>query len=74
MTNFAYGALLLGNIVYMHVLGQPMIILSSQEVIRDLMEKRSAIYSDRPRFVLLNELFVHVRHSSLASPNTTYYL
>ena len=35
-----------------------MIVLSSQEVVRDLMEKRSAIYSDRPRFVLFNELFV----------------
>lgn len=47
-----------GHILYMHVLGQPMIVLSSQEAVRDLMEKRSAIYSDRPRFVLLNELFV----------------
>lgn len=42
----------------MHILGQPMVVLSSQDAVRDLMEKRSAIYSDRPRFVLLNELFV----------------
>jgi hypothetical protein len=35
-----------------------MIVLSNQEAVRDLMEKRSAIYSDRPRFVLFNELFV----------------
>ncbi|KAF8229384.1 cytochrome P450 [Tricholoma matsutake] len=57
-----------GHILYMHVLGQPMIVLSSQEAVRDLMEKRSAIYSDRPRFVLLNELMgwqsasTHVRY------------
>ena len=42
----------------MHDQGQPTIVFSSQEGGRDLMEKRSAIYSDRPRFVLLNELFV----------------
>lgn len=63
MTNLLIGTS--GNIVYMHVLGQPMIVLSSQTVVRDLMEKRSAIYSDRPRFVLLNELFVasHSHHN-----------
>jgi hypothetical protein len=35
-----------------------MVVLSNQDAVRDLMEKRSAIYSDRPRFVLFNELFV----------------
>jgi hypothetical protein len=47
-----------GDIIYIHLLGQPMIILSSEETVRDLMDKRSSIYSDRPRFVLSSELFV----------------
>lgn len=33
-----------------------MVILNSAEAARDLLEKRSAIYSDRPRFVLFSEL------------------
>lgn len=47
---------LLGNIVYAKLLNRPMVIINSLDVARDLMEKRGAIYSDRPRFVLLNEM------------------
>lgn len=35
-----------------------MIILSSRQAARDLLEKRFAIYSDRPRLVLHCELCV----------------
>lgn len=35
-----------------------MVILSSQQAARDLLEKRFAIYSDRPRLVLHCELYV----------------
>ncbi|THH30274.1 hypothetical protein EUX98_g3897 [Antrodiella citrinella] len=45
-----------GNIVYAKLLNRPMIVTSSFEVAKDLMEKRGAVYSDRPRFVLLNEM------------------
>ena len=47
-----------GHVMYLRVLGQPMIVLSSQEAVRDLLDKRSSIYSDRPRFVLFSELYV----------------
>lgn len=37
-----------------------MIILNSIESARELLEKRGANYSDRPRLVLLQELLVFV--------------
>ncbi|KAL1941769.1 hypothetical protein VTO73DRAFT_6769 [Trametes versicolor] len=36
-----------GDMVYMNVLGQPMLILGSHDIALDLLEKRSALYSDR---------------------------
>jgi hypothetical protein len=35
-----------------------MVVLSSLQATRDLLERRGAIYSDRPRFVLLSEMCV----------------
>ena len=46
----------LGDVVYVQIFGQPMVILDSLQAARDLLEKRSSIYSDRPRFVLFSEL------------------
>ncbi|KAF8064213.1 cytochrome P450 [Lyophyllum atratum] len=57
-----------GDIVYIRLLNQPMVILSRLEIARDLLDKRSSIYSDRPRFVLFSELMgwhsasTHVRY------------
>ncbi|KAG6864797.1 hypothetical protein C0991_007053 [Blastosporella zonata] len=45
-----------GKIVYVQILNQPMVILTDLEVARDLLDKRSSIYSDRPRFVLFSDL------------------
>jgi hypothetical protein len=42
---------LLGNIFHVDIVGQPFIILNSSKIAKDLMEKRSSIYSDRPHFV-----------------------
>ena len=41
-----------GDVVHLDVLGQPIIVLGSHEAAVDLLEKRSANYSDRPTFVL----------------------
>ena len=46
----------IGDINYLEVLGQPMVVLNSYTACKDLLEKRSAIYSSRPRLVLLSEL------------------
>ncbi len=37
-----------GDLVYYEVLGQPIIVVSSEEAANELFEKRSANYSDRP--------------------------
>ena len=38
-----------GPIVHLNMLGQPVIILSTSEVAHDLLSKRGATFSDRPR-------------------------
>lgn len=45
-----------GDIVYSRVLGQHIIIINSIKVARELLDRRSAIYSDRP-FLQTNEEF-----------------
>jgi hypothetical protein len=39
-----------GDITFFRVVGSPMILVSSADVALDLMERRSAIYSDKPSF------------------------
>ncbi|KAL0954892.1 hypothetical protein HGRIS_003825 [Hohenbuehelia grisea] len=45
-----------GDIVHVEVLGKHIIILGSPYHISNLLEKRSSIYSNRPRMPMLNEL------------------
>ena len=45
--------LVAGDVVYLEVLGQPIIVLGSHETALDLFEKRSAIYSDRMPSVMV---------------------
>lgn len=45
-----------GDVNYLEVLGQPLIVLNSYTACKDLLEKRGGIYSSRPRLVLLSEL------------------
>lgn len=48
--------LVLGNIVYISVAGQPLIILGDVEVANEMLDKKSAIYSDRPVMEMAGEL------------------
>ena len=41
---------IIGNLIYSSLLGIDMIIINSETVARELLDKRSAIYSDRPVF------------------------
>jgi hypothetical protein len=43
--------------MYLHCLGKSMVVLDSVQAATDLLDKRSHIYSDRPRFVVF-ELYV----------------
>ena len=45
-----------GDILYMTALGRPVIVLNKFEHARELMEKHSAIYSDRPRMEYIVEM------------------
>lgn len=43
----------LGPILYVNIIGTPLIVLNSNEAVQDLLSKRAARYSDRPRLHLL---------------------
>lgn len=70
---FAEWAKTYGSIVHLSVFGRSIVLLSSPEVITDLLEKRGAIYSDRPilhfagemvgynRFILLEPYSTRLR-------------
>ncbi|KAF5343053.1 hypothetical protein D9758_011137 [Tetrapyrgos nigripes] len=45
-----------GPIVGLNMAGQPMVILNTGKVCADLMDRRSVIYSDRPRFIMASEI------------------
>ena len=47
-----------GDLVYVDVFGQPMIFLNSEKAAIDLLEKRSANYSDRGSSVMLKDVYV----------------
>lgn len=43
---------------FLTVLGQPILILNTQEAAIDLLDKKSAIYSDRPYLAMAGEMYV----------------
>lgn len=45
-----------GDIVYLNAAGQPMVILNSQKVAADLLDRRAGIYSDRPRNIVASDI------------------
>ena len=45
-----------GEIVYLNIMGKDMIVLNSSKVAVDLLEKRSAIYSNRPVATMCGEI------------------
>lgn len=49
------------DILYLNVLGRPIIVINSARVAHDLLDKRGANYSSRPRFVLF-EVYVPCPH------------
>ncbi|KAH9041580.1 hypothetical protein EDB85DRAFT_1363590 [Lactarius pseudohatsudake] len=44
------------DIVHLELLGTHLVVLNSEKVANDLLEKRSSIYSDRPQLKALTEL------------------
>ncbi|KAG9025531.1 hypothetical protein FRB95_010080 [Tulasnella sp. JGI-2019a] len=50
---FAEWARKYGPVTYLNVAGKPILVINTQEAAIDLLEKRAAIYSDRPRMVMI---------------------
>ena len=46
----------IGDLVYLSAMGQHIILLNSYKVAYDLLVQRAAIYSDRPRAVMVGEM------------------
>lgn len=46
------------DILYFSTLGASVVVLNSFEAARDLLDKKGALYSSRPRFVMLKEMCV----------------
>ncbi|KAI0040735.1 hypothetical protein FA95DRAFT_827134 [Auriscalpium vulgare] len=44
-----------GDVISLEVLGQRIVILNSSTAVKDLFEKRGAIYSDRPHLPIFGE-------------------
>jgi len=42
--------------MYLNAAGQPTVVLNSLKAAFDLLERRASIYSDRPRFLLAQEI------------------
>jgi len=42
--------------MHLEVFGRHMIVLNTAQAAHDLMDKRAAIYSDRPRMIMFVEL------------------
>ncbi|KAI0027606.1 cytochrome P450 monooxygenase [Vararia minispora EC-137] len=77
---FADWSKVYGDVIYTQVLGRSMIILNSLKAARDLLEKRSAIYSCRPRLVLICEMMgwhlslVHMPYGSRSRKHRKWIL
>ena len=41
-----------GDLIYLNAAGQPVVVINSQKVAVELLDRRAAIYSDRPRNVV----------------------
>ncbi|TDL16829.1 cytochrome P450 [Rickenella mellea] len=45
-----------GPIFSLNLAGQPVVVLNSHKVTADLLDRRSNVYSDRPRFIMAGEI------------------
>lgn len=58
--------------MHLNILGQSIIILSSVKAASDLLSKRGAWYSDRPRLVVANEMALKGMHILLRPYDDKY--
>lgn len=63
-----------GPIMYLNLGGLSMIVLSTHEAAMDLLVKRGAHYSDRPRFVVAGDMVTKGMHQLLRQYDSAYRL
>ena len=64
--NALFNSHILGNIIYLNVLGNEMIVLNSIDDARELLDKRGPSYSNRPRAVFVTDMLVLISlHSTI---------
>ena len=63
-----------GPIMHLSMAGQPLVILSTHKVAHDLLSRRSARYSDRPRLVMAGDLVTKGMHMLLRPYDDRYRL
>lgn len=56
-----------GDVMYLEILGKPIIVVNSVKAAVDLLDKRSANYSDRPRFPIFKLYIYYFVRLSLAN-------
>jgi cytochrome P450 len=56
-----------GSIVYLSALGKPLVVLNDMKSVIELFEKRGAMYSHRPHFLMIGELCGFDRLPAIAS-------
>ena len=61
-----------GDMMYISALGKGLLIINSQRVATDLLEKRSNIFSDRPRYISANDFLTKGLSFSLAPYDNQY--
>ena len=45
-----------GDVFYLNAAGQPIVVLNTQKTAADLLDRRAAIYSDRPRNIVAAQI------------------
>ncbi|KAJ8508558.1 hypothetical protein ONZ45_g9169 [Pleurotus djamor] len=61
-----------GSLVYLNVLGQPILVLGTHTTANDLLDRRASIYSDRPRNIVVGELMTRGYLSALTNHNESW--
>ncbi|KAK7408570.1 hypothetical protein QQX98_009275 [Neonectria punicea] len=63
-----------GPVMHLSMAGQPLIVLSTHQAAHDLLNRRSARYSDRPRMIMAGELVTKNMHMLLRPYDERYKL
>jgi hypothetical protein len=60
-----------GDLIYLNVAGQSIVVLNSQRIAEDLLDRRARIYSDRPRLIVACDMMTDGLLFGFAKNNDT---